>query len=76
MNESQVIPVHFIPFRVALNESDAIAMLGMDVGRSPLAAKRAFWEFRVQFSIQKLPGGVFSVRRIAEAADAPAVVQK
>jgi len=54
--------------RLAVTEAEAIALLGLNQGRSAKAAKLAFWKFRAQHEIKKLPGGVFSKRRLEVAA--------
>ena len=56
------------PRRLAVSEAEAIAMLGLNNGRSASAAKFAFWKFRSKYAIKKLPGGVFSKRKLEAAA--------
>lgn len=67
-NRAVTLPVAFLPARLAVNEAEAIELLGLKTLRCP---KRAFAKFRALHDIPTEPGGVFSVTRLERALVRP-----
>ena len=70
MSAPRSIPVQFVPGHLAVNESQAFEMLGLNDGRSDAAKKKAFKRMRDAFGIPTLPGGVFPLKKIEQAVSA------
>lgn len=54
------------PPRLAVNEAELAAMLGLN-GRSELAKKKAIYKLCLQHNIKPLPGRVFPLKKIEAA---------
>lgn len=67
MTARKSIPVQFVPGHLAVNESQAFEMLGLNDGRTERAKKAAFKRLRDAFEIPTLPGGVFPLKKLEAA---------
>lgn len=70
MTARQTVPVQFVPGQLAVNEAQAIEMLGLNDGRTERAKKAAFKRLRDTYEIPTLPGGVFPLKKIEAACGA------
>lgn len=70
MTARKSIPVQFVPGHLAVNETQAFEMLGLNDGRTDSAKKKAFKRIRDAFGIPTLPGGVFPLKKIEAACGA------
>ena len=67
MSHRRHIPIHFIPSHLAVNEAQALEILGLNDGRSNQAKRKAFYRFCVENEIKPLPGRVFPLMKIQAA---------
>lgn len=70
MSVRRSIPIQFIPGHLAVNESQAHEILGLNDGRSERAKKTAFYRFCAEYNIKPLPGRVFPLKKIEAACAA------
>lgn len=67
MKNNVTIPVQFISGHLAVNETQAFEMLGLNDGRSVRAKKTAFYRICAEHDIKPLPGRVFPLKKIEAA---------